>query len=103
MRLKKSPLHELVRADPHSHWSFILAAMPKFVPRIRKHKKLQNRDRNQSDTNAAVVLPASEAEREEKRQKLREELRAQQPKISSKKQKRLNKYIVRTETFCSLP
>ncbi|KAI9772909.1 MAG: putative ATP-dependent RNA helicase DHR1 [Geoglossum simile] len=67
--------------------------MPKFVPRIRKHKKLQRRDRSQDDTNAAVVLPASEAEREEKRRRLREELRAQQPKISSKKQKRLDKYI----------
>jgi ATP-dependent RNA helicase DHX37/DHR1 len=38
-------------------------------------------------------VPASKTEREEKKQKLREELRAQQPKVSSKKQKRLDKYI----------
>ncbi|KAI9786905.1 MAG: putative ATP-dependent RNA helicase DHR1 [Geoglossum umbratile] len=67
--------------------------MPKFVPRVRKRRKLNKGNRNQGDTNAAVVLPASVAEREERRRELREELRAQQPKTSSKKQKRLNKYI----------
>ena len=70
--------------------------MPKFTPRERKHKKLQRQNKNQGDkgdTNVSVVLPASEAEKDEKRRRLREELRAGQPKISSKKQKRLNKYI----------
>ncbi|EGE07044.1 pre-mRNA-splicing factor ATP-dependent RNA helicase PRP43 [Trichophyton equinum CBS 127.97] len=69
--------------------------MPKFVPRQRKHKA---RDRNNQpkqpqDTNVAEVAPVSKKEKEEKRQKLREELRAQQSKISGKKQKRLDKYI----------
>ncbi|PGH17235.1 hypothetical protein AJ80_04877 [Polytolypa hystricis UAMH7299] len=70
--------------------------MPKFVPRQRKHK---GRDRDKKaaaqpeDSNAVEIQPVSKTEREEKRQKLREELRAQQPKISSKKQKRLDKYI----------
>ncbi|KAH0543373.1 hypothetical protein FGG08_002329 [Glutinoglossum americanum] len=67
--------------------------MPKFVPRVRKHKTRQRENKNQDDTNVSVVLPLLEAEKEENRQKLREQLRAQQPKISSKKQKRLNKYI----------
>ena len=73
--------------------------MPKFVPRQRKHKARDREKRNSavelapSDTNAAEILPPSKLELEEKRRKLREELRAQQPKISSKKQKRLDKYI----------
>ena len=73
--------------------------MPKFVPRQRKHKAREREKQNStveptlSDSNAAEILPQSKLEREEKRRKLREELRAQQPKISSKKQKRLDKYI----------
>ncbi|KAI9844958.1 MAG: putative ATP-dependent RNA helicase DHR1, partial [Thelocarpon superellum] len=73
--------------------------MPKFVPRQRKHKVRQrkapssNTQAPRGDPNATEILPPSQAEREEKRQRLREELRAQQPKISSKKQKRLDKYI----------
>ncbi|KAI9753028.1 MAG: hypothetical protein M4579_005370 [Chaenotheca gracillima] len=74
--------------------------MPKFVPRQRKHKKLQ-RSRSSDgvlsqkveNSNVEELVPASRAEKEEKRRRLREELRAQQPKISSKKQKRLDKYI----------
>ncbi|KIX09884.1 uncharacterized protein Z518_00965 [Rhinocladiella mackenziei CBS 650.93] len=70
--------------------------MPRFVHRQRKHKV---RAREPSATssipqsNQEHIIPLSKAEKEEKRQKLREELRAQQPKISSKKQKRLDKYI----------
>ncbi|TPX20374.1 putative ATP-dependent RNA helicase DHR1 [Coccidioides immitis] len=70
--------------------------MPKFVPRQRKHKVLAREGKAalpQEDTNAAEVLPVSKVEREEKLRLLREELRAQQPKISGKKQKRLDKYI----------
>jgi ATP-dependent RNA helicase DHX37/DHR1 len=72
--------------------------MPKYIPRQRKHK-LRQRD-NQSaatpvDTNATEIVPVSKAEKEERRQKLKEELRGQQPKMSSKKRKRLEKYIVR--------
>lgn len=73
--------------------------MPTFVPRQRKHKAREREKRKSTtepatnDSNVAEILPASKAEREEKRKKLREELRAQQTKISSKKQKRLDKYI----------
>ncbi|KAI9741961.1 MAG: putative ATP-dependent RNA helicase DHR1 [Cirrosporium novae-zelandiae] len=76
--------------------------MPKFVPRQRKHKGRDQDSHNTSgephngaDTNTPVLLPASKTEREEKRQKLKAELREQQSKISSKKQKRLDKYIAR--------
>lgn len=71
--------------------------MPKFTPRQRKHK-IKKREKQPvvapQDTNVVELLPVSKTEKEEKRQKLKEELRAQQPKISSKKQKRLDKYIV---------
>lgn len=75
--------------------------MPKFVPRQRKHKidKTQRRDgksgnRPSNDSNATEIIPVPKTEREEKRRQLKEDLRTQQPKISSKKQKRLDKYIV---------
>ncbi|PGH09928.1 hypothetical protein AJ79_05544 [Helicocarpus griseus UAMH5409] len=69
--------------------------MPKFVPRQRKHKNKQkeNQAASQQDTNVAELAPIPKSEKEEKRRKLREELRAQQSTISSKKQKRLDKYI----------
>jgi ATP-dependent RNA helicase DHX37/DHR1 len=69
--------------------------MPKFVPRQRKQKHRQNNSNDAAvDTNAAEILPISKSEREARKQKLREELRAQHTKISAKKQKRLDKYIV---------
>ncbi|KAF9892545.1 putative ATP-dependent RNA helicase DHR1 [Aspergillus nanangensis] len=68
--------------------------MPKFVPRQRKQKDKQNRDRNTTvDTNATEILPTSKDEKETRRQKLRDELKVQHPVASSKKQKRLDKYI----------
>ncbi|THC92000.1 hypothetical protein EYZ11_008530 [Aspergillus tanneri] len=69
--------------------------MPKFVPRQRKQKhREKNAVLNTSvDTNAAEILPVSNSDKEAKRQHLREELRAQHATISSKKQKRLDKYI----------
>ncbi|KAH7058854.1 P-loop containing nucleoside triphosphate hydrolase protein [Macrophomina phaseolina] len=81
--------------------------MGKFVPRQRKHKhRVREEEERQKaaakigiqaggDANADVILPPAKAEKEEKRAKLREELRSQQPqsKISKKKQKRLDKYI----------
>ncbi|KAI9879666.1 MAG: putative ATP-dependent RNA helicase DHR1 [Pleopsidium flavum] len=74
--------------------------MPKFVPRQRKHKLRQRDSHNGKsssgpgdDSNATELLPVSKTEREEKRRQLKENLRAQQPKVSSKKQKRLDKYI----------
>ena len=74
----------------------------KFVPRQRKQKARQRQAQQiaqyvpTSDSNAVELLPSSKSERDERRQKLREELRAQQPlsKASSKKNKRLEKYIV---------
>lgn len=83
--------------------------MGKFVPRQRKHKhRVREEEERQKaaakvgiqssgDANTDVILPPAKVEKEEKRAKLREELRAQQPqsKISKKKQKRMDKYIVR--------
>lgn len=76
--------------------------MPKFVPRQRKHKvrnRLEPAGGNGgvstgNDSNAAEILPTTIIEKEKKRQDMKNALRAQQPKISSKKQKRLDKYIV---------
>ena len=76
--------------------------MPKFVPRQRKHKVRRRLEQNGgdvgvpagNDSNAAQILPSTFTEKEKKRQDMKNALRAQQPKISSKKQKRLDKYIV---------
>lgn len=73
--------------------------MPKFVPRERKHRKLARQSRNTREkdgerANATEILPLTKSEKEEKRRALQEEIKAQQPdKISSKKRKRLDKYI----------
>lgn len=69
--------------------------MTKFTPRQRKHKNRQKESTALVDTNVAEILPISKSEKEAKKQKLREELRAQHERVSSKKQKRLDKYIVR--------
>ncbi|SLM38857.1 deah-box rna helicase [Lasallia pustulata] len=72
--------------------------MPKFVARQRKHKALR-RTKNErpsetrGDSNAVEILPLEKAQQEEKRRVLKAQMRAQQPKMSSKKQKRLDKYI----------
>ncbi|KAN0076296.1 P-loop containing nucleoside triphosphate hydrolase protein [Elaphomyces granulatus] len=70
--------------------------MAKFTPRQRKHKHKNHDGQSttaQVDSNVLEILPISKAEKEERRQKLREELRIQQPNISAKKKKRLDKYI----------
>ncbi|KAF1989180.1 P-loop containing nucleoside triphosphate hydrolase protein, partial [Aulographum hederae CBS 113979] len=72
--------------------------MPKFVPRQRKHKVLAREAQGKNaplngNSNASEILPESKSEKDERRKKLRDELRAQQTNISSKKQKRLDKYI----------
>ena len=76
--------------------------MPKFVPRERKHKVRARKDNGKHknvveeiDTNAVEILATSPSEKELRRQALRKELRSQQTVKSSKKQKRLDKYIVR--------
>ncbi|KAL4803328.1 P-loop containing nucleoside triphosphate hydrolase protein [Aspergillus unguis] len=67
--------------------------MPKFVPRGRKQRHRQQAANNAADTNAAEIQPLSKTEKEARKEKLRDELRAQHTKISAKKQKRLDKYI----------
>ena len=74
--------------------------MAKFIPRQRKQKKRQRESKAVPiDTNAAELQPSSKSEKEAKRQKLRDDLRSQHGSISSKKQKRLDKYIVRLDSF----
>lgn len=68
--------------------------MPKFVPRQRKQKHRRQESAAPVDTNATELAPVSKDEKEARRQKLREELREQNTNVSSKKQKRLDKYIV---------
>lgn len=47
------------------------------------------------DPNVDIIIPLTGAEKKEKRRiELRGEMKEGQPKMSSKKQKRLNKYIV---------
>jgi ATP-dependent RNA helicase DHX37/DHR1 len=73
--------------------------MPKFVPRQRKHKVIARSKQNASyaepavDSNAVEHIPAAKAEIEEKKRRMKEELRKEGTKISSKKAKRLEKYI----------
>lgn len=69
--------------------------MPKFTPRQRKQKHRRTESGAPVDTNVAELAPVSKDEKEARRQKLREELREQHSNVSSKKQKRLDKYIVR--------
>lgn len=78
--------------------------MPKFVPRQRKHKVLARRknatgDSNGADdANAAEILPVEQQERNAKKAALKEELtKESQSKMSGKKKKRLDKYIVRRQ------
>ena len=73
--------------------------MPQFKPRERKHKVRRRLEENGStnlDSNAAEILPATQRERKIKHDAMKKELQSQQPKMSSKKQKRLDKYIVRS-------
>lgn len=86
-----------------------------FVPRDRKQRKTKRRktdhdeEGNQdgsslsanaapapaADSNAEIIVPLSKAElAEKKKQKMMEEMKESMPKMSSKKQKRFNKYIV---------
>ena len=77
--------------------------MPKFVPRERKHKVRKRLEAHvngggnghlANDPNAVEILPGTSKEKEDRRQAMKNALRAQQPQMSSKKQKRLDKYIV---------
>lgn len=70
---------------------------PKFVPRQRKHKvlaRLKGKSKGPNvDSNATEIIPVAKSEREEKKERMREELRKEGTKISGKKAKRLEKYI----------
>jgi ATP-dependent RNA helicase DHX37/DHR1 len=80
--------------------------MPKFVPRQRKHKVLARRKTPANDAtidaNATEIRPQEEQERAQKKAALKDELtRESQGKMSGKKKKRLDKYIVRRDTVWS--
>ncbi|RKF57129.1 putative ATP-dependent RNA helicase PB1A10.06c [Erysiphe neolycopersici] len=72
---------------------------PKFVPRQRKHKVIARQkvaDGNielKSDSNASELIPLSKSEIQEKKRQIRDSLRKDGIKISSKKAKRLEKYL----------
>ncbi|KAK3902830.1 P-loop containing nucleoside triphosphate hydrolase protein [Staphylotrichum tortipilum] len=75
-------------------------APKKFVPRQRKRKVLERQRALDKathdvapDSNVLEITPAQQAEAEQKRAQLREELRPQGVKVSSQKAKRLEKYI----------
>ena len=78
--------------------------MAKPVPRIRKHKVRERLRRQQQaqlsqeispDPNASEILPEQSYERQQRRKAIEEELVAKQTSnTSSKKRKRLDKYIV---------
>ncbi|KAG5950769.1 hypothetical protein E4U53_004440 [Claviceps sorghi] len=72
--------------------------MAKFVPRQRKHKVLarqkaeENAQHEIQDTNQEI-LPAAQVERQKQKDQLKRELQQSVTKVSSKKAKRLEKYI----------
>jgi hypothetical protein len=76
---------------------------PKFVPRQRKHKAIARQKAAASrdaatidDANTAEILPLEQQERNQKKAALKDELvRESQGKVTGKKKKRLEKYIVR--------
>lgn len=73
--------------------------MPKFVPRQRKHKVLarskstQNTSSDHVDTNVVEHVPLAKSELHKQKELMTEQLRSEGSKISSKKAKRLEKYI----------
>lgn len=72
--------------------------MPLFKPRERKHKVLVRRKQSSAptgteDANAEQIIPKSQAEKEERKRQLHQELREGLPQASGKKRKRLDKYI----------
>lgn len=73
---------------------------PKFVPRERKHRKIARQQdakrhfaQDDAESNELEILPKSQNDIETRKRSIRDDLRAAQPKMSSKKQKRLDKYI----------
>lgn len=75
--------------------------MPPFVSRVRKHnvrRRLLDNDTNleKNEDSNPLELESSSKNKAESRQALKNELRGQQSVLSSKKKKRLDKYIVPT-------
>ncbi|KAK6437445.1 putative ATP-dependent RNA helicase DHR1 [Oleoguttula sp. CCFEE 5521] len=73
---------------------------PKFVPRERKHRRLAklketSKKAPPTQSNEEVIVPISKSDQDERRQQIKDELRAHQPdvKISGKKRKRLDHYV----------
>ena len=64
--------------------------MAPYIPRERKHRKRARTDDNASteNSNAEILLP-----REERREQLKQDLRAPDTKLNPKKRKRLDKYV----------
>ncbi|KAL9029057.1 MAG: hypothetical protein Q9196_002665, partial [Gyalolechia fulgens] len=70
--------------------------MAKFVPRDRKaRRKRDRRNHNEGalDSNTTEIVPTAISEKEKKKKDIKDSIRAQQPKMSSSKSKRLDKYI----------
>jgi ATP-dependent RNA helicase DHX37/DHR1 len=95
---KSSPASEDPENDSIRH-GLIFNMPPKFVPRQRKHKVLARQKHHngpseeQNDSNAVEHIPAAKAQLEEKKQRMKEELKKHGVKVSGKKAKRLEKYI----------
>jgi hypothetical protein len=74
---------------------------PKFVPRQRKHKVIARQKAASArdaalDANTEEILPLEQQEHNQKKAALKEDLvRESQGKVTGKKKKRLDKYIVR--------
>ena len=72
--------------------------MAKFIPKDRK-KRRSKIDKPLGgvvvDTNVVEVIPTPSSEKERRKREIKDSIRAQQPRMSSKKAKRLDKYIVR--------
>ncbi|SMR46670.1 unnamed protein product [Zymoseptoria tritici ST99CH_3D1] len=72
--------------------------MAPFVPRERKHRRLEKQKTHLSqgrdvNTNAESIQPTTQSEKDERRRKLKDELTVPDTKLTSKKKKRLDKYI----------
>ncbi|KAL8847331.1 MAG: hypothetical protein Q9221_007614 [Calogaya cf. arnoldii] len=70
--------------------------MAKFVRRDRKKRRRtvdKSRNGGVLDTNVSEVVPTAPSEKEKKKREITDSIRAQQPAMSSKKAKRLDKYI----------
>ena len=73
--------------------------MAPFIPRQRKHKKIQKNHKNlpagdNLDSNVIEILPPATAENVARKKAIKDELQIEHSAMSSGKRKRLDKYIV---------